>query len=393
MGNKLPNSIGWLFLLLFCLTANVRAQKSLNPLLTADSLASGNYKDVLTSFFQVGLNNLTDTNKHINFSSNLFAYMLKSNPSLNIDTNYVKYKFARNTNLDLNVKLNNKNQFNGFSLGFRYAILNGRDYTISKEFISLALSNNYDLYILHDSLAAKRSAIRDHEVRKKFKEQTEKLFNDSAFTFDKLDPDIRKIVINTAEQGNLKYFLNLVNHNPSVCLKNNAKDRYEEVKNSFQNKPLWTIGVNMSSYSDRFQLNTLNVSTEFLKGIINPNALSNLELNIKGNLGLGDDSTETARNLKRGIISWDAGINWVMKGWGGNQTFLEFKLSANQSRIFSGLYKGEEGNLFTVNGTLRFRISNNIWIPIQLKYDPKTGNVFGFLNITTNFTGFGKTKN
>lgn len=50
--------------LLVCLTVSVFAQKKVaNPVLTADSLATGNYKDVLNSFFQLAFERMTSPNK------------------------------------------------------------------------------------------------------------------------------------------------------------------------------------------------------------------------------------------------------------------------------------------------------------------------------------------
>jgi hypothetical protein len=364
----------------------------INPILTADSLSSGNYKDVLTSFFRLGLRDLTGPNRQVDFSSNLFAIMLKQNPNLDIDTNYVKYKLARNTNIDLGIKMNDGNRFNGGSLGIKYAIINRRDYTVSKEFISLALAKNHDLFILNDELSRVRAGIADPALRTLFRDQTDKFFNDSSFTYDKLDPRIKKIVIQTARDSNLIYFINLVNNNPNVCINKNAIEEYNKVKNSFQNKALWTASINLKSYDDQFQLSNLNLTTEFLKGVVNPKALSNLEVNLKANLEIVDDSAHIGRDLNRTIFSAEGGLNWVMKGWAEDQSFIEFKLTASENYILAGLYKEETNQLFTLNGTLRIRVSNNISIPIEIKYDPKTGNVFGFLNITSNFTGQGKSK-
>jgi len=68
--------------------------KSATPVLTADSLASGNYKNILTSFFQAATNDLTGPSKGFEFKSNIFAIMLKNNPNLIIDTNYLSIQHA-----------------------------------------------------------------------------------------------------------------------------------------------------------------------------------------------------------------------------------------------------------------------------------------------------------
>ena len=54
------------------------AQKVPSPALTADSLATGNYKDILNSFFQLSFNRLIGADKEIRFTSTPFAVMAKS---------------------------------------------------------------------------------------------------------------------------------------------------------------------------------------------------------------------------------------------------------------------------------------------------------------------------
>jgi len=359
-------------------------------MLIADSVASGNFKDVLTSYFKLSFLDLTGPNKGIKFSSNLFAYMLKHNPTLDIDTNYVKYKLVRNTNIDLDLKLNDESKFSGFTFGIKHAIVNRRDYTVSKEFIAIALSKFHDLFIISDALSVKASTLpAGSEERRKFNEQVDRLFNDTSFNFNKADPSVQKIAFETAKEKNLKNFLQLVQNKPDVCLSNQATADYEEIINSFQNKALWTAAANFHSYDDRFEIQTVGLSTEFVKGFINPDAPSNLEINIKGNMDFGDDTSSIASDLKRTVINWDAGLNWVMKGWNTNQSFLEFKLSASDHYIISGLYADEEKNHFTLNGTLRFRVSNDLSFPIEFKYDPVSHTILGFLNITSNFNWLG----
>ena len=123
---------------MFC-TEIVMAQKAklaakTIPLFTADSLVSGNTKDVLTSFFQLAFDNLTGDNKQMNFTSNPFAVMLKSNPGLNVDNYYSKYNALRKLNIGFGIRLDTSYRFNGFSSGVKYALINQRDHTTSRMF-------------------------------------------------------------------------------------------------------------------------------------------------------------------------------------------------------------------------------------------------------------------
>ena len=72
---------------------------------------------------------------------------------------------------------------------------------------------------------------------------------------------------------------------------------------------------------------------------------------------------------------------------------MEFKLSGSYSNVWKGLYNKETQVVNTINGTLRVMVLDNIWIPITIKYDPKSGNVLGFLNVSLNFSGLGNSNN
>ena len=70
---------GVVMVLLFCITTRLVAQTGTtpNPILTADSLATGNYKDVLNSFFQFAFDRLTSPDKTLKFTGTPFAVMAK----------------------------------------------------------------------------------------------------------------------------------------------------------------------------------------------------------------------------------------------------------------------------------------------------------------------------
>ena len=109
------------FLISFLFFANLAfAQIKPNPALTADSLATGNYKDVLTSFFQLAFNRFIGDDKEIRFASNPFAVMAKADTSLLMDAKYYKYRHLRDLNFSFAAKLDSSYKFNGFSSGIKY---------------------------------------------------------------------------------------------------------------------------------------------------------------------------------------------------------------------------------------------------------------------------------
>jgi len=135
----MKKNIKFLILLLAMTWLNSHGQVDTNSvkkeLIRSDvNIRSGNTRDVLTNFFQLALNDLTGPDKRFRLSTNLFALRLKTNPKLNIDSFYKRNTFWRNSNLDFDVKLDSNYKFNGAAFGYRYAIVNKRDFTLAKDF-------------------------------------------------------------------------------------------------------------------------------------------------------------------------------------------------------------------------------------------------------------------
>jgi len=369
------------------------AQKKLSsdalPVFTADSLASGNYKDILTSFFQLAFDNLTGPNKALNFSSNPYAVMLRGNPDLARDVNYYKYRMLRKLNFNFGLNLDTSYHFNGFSAGIKYALINQRDSTTSK-FLFHNLQNdplNMDLKVLDVKLNEYVASITDREQRRAFA-LTLNYYRDTAFSA--LDTSFRNTVIGIARQNNLQVFLQQVNTNPDASLQQTLDATFGNLKMAIKNKLLWTIAVSDTTYKDQFAFSNIVFSTELSKGIFKPQPGSNLELNIRASLNLTDDSLRVGRNLKRCILNFEPGVNWVIRNKSNDQSIFEFKLGGSYTHNFSSLYADEKRDQLMFAGVFRVRVFNDIWIPLDFKYDPGSGHVFGFLSVKANFTGMGK---
>ena len=112
-----------------------------------------------------------------------------------------------------------------------------------------------------------------------------------------------------------------------------------------------------------------------------------LELDLKADLGIYD-TTAMGQSLHRNVFSASAGINWIIyKDKQIQKSYIEFKPSLSYNNILAGVLAGETSKKLTGDGVLRFRVTDSVWIPVDIKYDPQSGKVFGFLNITTNFDG------
>lgn len=391
---KFRTIVSLLIISILTFELNAQNQSPKNPiLLTADSLATGNYKDVLTSFFQLAFDNLTGPNKQLRFSSNPYALMVRADKELARDVNYKKYRALRNLNFNFDIKLDTSFKFNGFSSGIKYAIINKRDYTVFKEFSSLVVDKNKEFTSLNQGISAAfvRIPMTDSSLRRRLAKQWADLKDAQAkFTWDKVDKDVKEKILKVMEDSSLLGFKRLITENKKASFAQLLSDNYEAIKNSFKNRLLWTVAVADTTYSDQLMFSNLTLSTQVLRGITNPSSNHALEIDLRGQYNFTDDSLKVSRDLKRTAMSFEGGLNYVWRSGKTNLSFFEFKASASYNRIFSGLYASEKKELFTLNGTLRVRIFEDIWIPVQFRYDPDSGNVFGILNVKANFTSLKK---
>ncbi|MDR3713306.1 MAG: hypothetical protein P4L51_10855 [Puia sp.] len=148
---------------------------------------------------------------------------------------------------------------------------------------------------------------------------------------------------------------------------------FDSLKNQIKKGLLLTVGVSDTTYNDQFFLSNIVMNSELVKGIGAYKTGSNFEYDIKGALNLLDDSLYKGRNLKRAILNLEPGLNWVIRNKANDQSWLEFQVSGAYSHNFTTLYHNERRDSVTVNGTIRVRVYNDIWIPLELKYDPKSG--------------------
>jgi hypothetical protein len=367
------------------------SQKKQNLPLSADSLATGNYKDVLGSFFQLAFNKFTSADKELKFTSNPFAVMAKLDTSLLRSAEYYKYRNLRNLNFSFSAKLDSSYKFNGFTSGIKYALINKRDETVSRVFVQDILADSLVKNIISLNMALDQyiTTFKD-DVNIQDKLQDEKVkFTRGEMTLDRLDKRLQEQIKKIARDSKLVFLEERIKLNPKFNIKETAAEIYAEIKDKINNKLLWTVGFTDTTYKDKFMFSNITLSSELLKGIDKMKS-KDVELNLKVAMQFVDDTLSSGRDLKRSILSFEPGLNFILKTKNTLKSYFEFKLSGSYYHNFNTLYKNEKRDSLTINGTLRLRIYNDIWIPLDIRYDPNNGNVFGFLNVRANFTGLGK---
>ncbi len=366
---------------------NTRAQSALavNAVLTADSMASGTYKDVLTSFFHLSLDNLTGAEKSVSYSFNVFALMLRQNHELNLDKNYDRYSAVRNTNVDFQLGIDENLKPNNFSAGVKYAFINQRDITVGNGFLKTYLASTTEYTLLNQRIAEKISTLSNVGEMVKLSDQVNNWFSNPDYIFSMLDPQLKTFIVDCFSSEGFTFLSKEKVTAPGYSYRSAVTAVFDSIKNSYQKKWLGTLSLNVNSFDHSSTLSNVNGSVELLKGLVDGSHKTNLELNFKLNGVLSDDTTTLNKSLGRQVVSYEGGVNFIVKGWGLNQSFLELKAAAADNIVLSKLYYGETMHQFTLNGTISIRVSENLRIPVEFKYDPVTQNVLGLLHVTSDF--------
>lgn len=361
--------------------------------LTADSLKSGNAKDVLTSFFQLAFDKLTGPNKELNFKSNPFAIMLKSDSNLAIDHNYYKYRALRKTNFHVGLKLDSSYRFNGFSSSITYALIDQRDSSTSSILFHALDTDSLGIEAdtLQRALNAFARTITDTAARRTFNNSIRAFFNRKA-PFSTLPPAFQAQVKSIVDGDPTTYphIKDILDNKPTTNMFVEQQRMYETYRNQIKKGLLWTISLSDTTYKNEFAFRNIVLKTHLLKGVGKSKPGSNWEFNIIAAANFRDDTLSLKRDLKRAILNFEPGLNWVVRNKRNDQSFFEFGFSGSFMYNFGTKYAAEKRDSLNFTGTIRIRILGDIWVPLEFKYAPKTGNLFGFINIRANFSTLGK---
>jgi hypothetical protein len=385
-----------------CTSAQVSVDTVRRPfIITADSLASGNYKDVFTSFFQLAFNDIAGPGKGIAFASNPYAMMAKSNPALLVDTNYVKYRHLRDLNFNVGVSVDSLWHLNGFSAGLKYAIVNKRDVSISHKFIGENIRNTSQLKNFNRQVAIwlSRNIAKDAAFAELLNAKVNLWENNDTFSFSMMPADVRDTVmaiINNPDNG-LDTMAKLMKDDPNLIFKKTSDGIYQELEGRWQNKPLWIVAANSSFSAEgsgnlkAISPNNVMVYSEFLAGLNDPKCKIKWDLDVLASYSMVTDSSLPRENIEVHKFEFRPGFNFVLKSSGttssnASKPYLEFKISGSYFHTFSALAPGQKADDNTINGDLRLRIYQDIWVPVSITWDPANGNVFGYLSVKANFT-------
>ncbi|MES2574335.1 MAG: hypothetical protein V4572_05300 [Bacteroidota bacterium] len=346
---------------------------------------SGNYKDILSSFFQLATTNFSGEEKTIDFNSTLFAIKTKANPELEKDINYIKETFSRNLQFNFKANLNKDFKYTGFTGGVTYAIINDRDKSV------VEFGENFDkiygefINTVHNAAAPIVTKISDgyndreltleekNALSKKVEEVNNivnQYINNENFTSD--SPFIEEFKSNLKSQN--------IDSKKELLVEEIHKYSAEFYK-EIESKALWTLTTDGTANKEG-KFNKASFGTVFLKG--NKQAWN--EIDIRAKFTYAD--TLATEHLPRTGLDVKAGINFKIGKTNKQQSYFEIKALGEYNKIFHNVLPEEDSQVITANAEIRIRVANDLWIPLVIKYDIENSNFLGFLNVTYNFEGF-----
>ncbi len=349
-----------------------------NVLKEAEHLKTGNYLDVLTSFFQMTTQNLTGDDKNIAFNGTLFAIKAEADPSLLIDHNFANETFARNFQFNFKFDLDNNYKYSGFTGGFTYAIINDRDRKLanfmkdrkkysdlitSYQELSTNITNATNAYIASYTATP---GVTPAQIASEMAQIQEGL--DTLHKYHKTT----KFPAAFLQQLSTKLDVEMATVD-SLRVK-----AYAEIDKG----SLLTFSA-AGSADDKGKLNKGTMGLIFLKGNLFGKRASG-ELDIRSKFTYAD--TLVTKTLQRTALNNTLGFNFVLlKSKALNKSLFELKVYGEYDRIFKNVLPGEKKDTFLANSDLRIRITDKLWLPLTIKYDVTNSNFLGFLNISYNF--------
>jgi hypothetical protein len=118
------------------------------------------------------------------------------------------------------------------------------------------------------------------------------------------------------------------------------------------------------------------------------NKNGNKEIDLRAKLTYQD--TISTNSLPRVDFKTTAGINFKISKSKDNISFFEVKAALEYNAILKNALENEKKDNFFANTEIRIRLTNDLWLPLIIKYDLENANFLGFLNLSYNFGSFQK---
>jgi hypothetical protein len=379
-------------------------------------------------------------NGGFNFKSSLFGlkYLFSGTKNDSLSGYYLTHWADRNTEISfgLNKAKKTNDQLSIITLGYKIAILNGRDKSVVNfakvdsgigmgiDSANHAISRANHIYIGKSVLrllrtesiayADKNKAISAAEVmdasnRKWTDDQFKSIFKNTSIDTNGCVYLILEQKFNTALRSTATLQKNYINGEslPSedeeyktiadsvfsslgttyAKLHKNLQDEYDRYAKKIEKGDLLTFSINLGYNIQYHHSDSSSLAIRYLKGLGNYKKPWNIDF--QAILVSLQDSSANPRNFAHNKLKFILGANKVFALDDKSNPLLESELAAEYDKVISGRYSRERKDVFTFNLITNIHLSKEFTLPLTLKYDVKKPNLFGFLSLQWNLEGKG----
>ena len=330
--------------------------------------------DALSEILQVGLNKgiLTGNTKEFSLKSSIYGLMVLGNKDYEIDKNYSKLTFQRNFEIGFNMKLNDDNRISGFGLAAKYAIINMRDLSIGKEYDVLFPKTAAIQKTLVNLINPVITAFYRDPAKKNDREKMNKFLheNSNIKDFPKFFNELKTYLSGTTDSVAIDQLEKMQTNLDEL------NKEYSAITKQIEKGPLLTFAGESSKTDSKWDF--VKLKLEYTKGMgfvkddENP-----WDLYLGAFYNIVRDSLSVSNNLNRVTGTLKGGINHVLVKDANNQSVVEILGGFEYNSVFQGKYVNENNNQLNALFNLSFRIAPNLYLPLEVKYDPDKSNFLG----------------
>lgn len=335
-----------------------KAFEAADPSSHVKSIRTDIFVDKYQALLKSGI--LTGNEAGVKVSTTLYGLFKLFDSTIAIDTNYARYKWGRNIAIGAGIALGDDNRVTAVNPSLTWAVVNGRELSAKKHREQWALIRNYvDGY--ETLLTAMERAVNANTLTQ------EQLSRIDSFNVKQNLQLLQGIVPETVLEG-------------AVSNQRLLDSSYRKLERDIQAGPLFTVGLD-GNYGDK-AWSTLDAKAELLIGTgFKKDKDRNWDFYSGAFLNMAKD-TVAVKNLERQTFSLKAGLNKVLLKTRDRKNSMMEALGALEYRnILKGGYAGENNNTLLIDFTLSIRLANDLYLPLELKYDPRNGQFLGFIDL------------
>jgi len=328
--------------------------------------------DLLIHTYQALIKNgiLKQDDNEVQLKSTIYGLIKIFDSSKAEDRTYTKLRWARNIQVGVGAVLGDENKITDFNSSLTIALINKRQ-----------PAGNFALFS-DSTFQAKTMTALDLIFNTAFK-KVETLFNDNTISTEKKNAALKKLE-DFSETFNYALLADLMTATELADFKaqwEGLVKEYTDAQRQLSGGALLTYGYEGNYGSNKWS--KIDQKLEFVVGLGHKtDSVRKYDFYAGTFYNFSQDTLNKSQALNRRVFSAKAGINSVLiRSREDGGSIVEAFGGLEYKNISKGIYTGEKESTLNVDVTVSFRITKNVYLPIQIKYDPSIGRFNGFVDL------------